>query len=170
MPAERFRQVLDDLVLFAIRLQEQVGLDVISDGEWRRSQYIREFLDRVGGFERCRRFTHQGETKLTEVVVRRMTATEPINTHGMVMPIGRHAGTPITRLPVSYLLWMDQSAHSMANVARAELKRRGTTRPTLDVSNHAIDRASLPEDVQVTHFNLYDSTIEGLRHASQPVF
>jgi 5-methyltetrahydropteroyltriglutamate--homocysteine methyltransferase len=75
---ERFRQVLDDLVLFAIRLQEQVGLDVISDGEWRRSQYIREFLDRVGGFERCRRFTHQGETKLTEVVVGRMTATEPV--------------------------------------------------------------------------------------------
>jgi 5-methyltetrahydropteroyltriglutamate--homocysteine methyltransferase len=75
---ERFQQVLDDLVLFAIRLQEQAGLDVVSDGEWRRSQYIREFLSRVGGFERCRRFTHQGETKYTEVVVRRMTATEPV--------------------------------------------------------------------------------------------
>src|SRR6185436_2957470 len=33
---------------------------------------------RVGGFERCRKFTHQGETKLTEVVVRRMIATEPV--------------------------------------------------------------------------------------------
>ena len=68
---DRFRQVLDDCVRFAIRMQEQVGLDVVGDGEWRRSQYIREFLDRVGGFERCRRFNHQGETKLTEVVVRR---------------------------------------------------------------------------------------------------
>src|SRR5436190_4323460 len=78
LPADLFARTLDDFVLFAIRLQEQAGLDVVSDGEWRRSQYIREFLDRVGGFERCRRFTHQGETKLTEVVVRRMTAQESV--------------------------------------------------------------------------------------------
>src|SRR5579862_320964 len=78
MPAAPFHSILDDLVLFAIRLQEQAGLDVVSDGEWRRSQYIREYLDRVGGFERCRRFTHQGEVKFTEVVVKRMTAVEPV--------------------------------------------------------------------------------------------
>src|SRR5215475_8124810 len=78
MPADRFKAALDDMVRFAIRLQEQAGLDVVSDGEWRRTQYIREFLTRVGGFERCRRFTHQGETKTTEVAVRRMTATEPV--------------------------------------------------------------------------------------------
>jgi 5-methyltetrahydropteroyltriglutamate--homocysteine methyltransferase len=78
MDPERHRRVLDDLVRFAIRLQEQAGLDVVSDGEWRRTQYIREFLSRVGGFERCRRFTHQGETKTTEVAVRRLTAAEPI--------------------------------------------------------------------------------------------
>jgi 5-methyltetrahydropteroyltriglutamate--homocysteine methyltransferase len=78
MQPDDFARTLDDLVIFAIRLQEQAGLDVVSDGEWRRSQYIREFLDRVGGFERCRRYTHQGETKLTEVVVRRMTAEESV--------------------------------------------------------------------------------------------
>jgi 5-methyltetrahydropteroyltriglutamate--homocysteine methyltransferase len=75
---EYFRQTLDDFVRFAIRLQEMAGLDVVSDGEWRRSQYIREFLTRIGGFERCRRYTHQGETKLTEVVVRRMNDAEPV--------------------------------------------------------------------------------------------
>ena len=78
MPPDRFRRTLDDFVLFAIRLQEQAGLDVVSDGEWRRSQYIREFLTRAGGFERCRRYSHQGEDKLTEVVVRRMQAGEPV--------------------------------------------------------------------------------------------
>jgi 5-methyltetrahydropteroyltriglutamate--homocysteine methyltransferase len=78
MPADRFEQMLNDMVVFAIRLQEQAGLDVVSDGEWRRTQYIREFLTRIGGFERCRRYTHQGETKVTEVVVRRMEATEPV--------------------------------------------------------------------------------------------
>jgi methionine synthase II (cobalamin-independent) len=78
LPVGQCRRALDDLVLFAIRLQEQAGLDVVGDGEWRRAQYIREFLLRVGGFERCRRYGHQGETKLTEVVVRRMEAREPV--------------------------------------------------------------------------------------------
>ncbi len=78
LPADQYRSALDDLVLFAIRLQEQAGLDVIGDGEWRRAQYIREFLLRVGGFEKCRRYNHQGEAKLTEVVVRRMEAREPV--------------------------------------------------------------------------------------------
>jgi 5-methyltetrahydropteroyltriglutamate--homocysteine methyltransferase len=78
MPAAEYRRALGDLVLFAIRLQELAGLDVVSDGEWGRSQYIREFLERAGGFERCRRFTHQGETKMTEVVVRRMAPRGPV--------------------------------------------------------------------------------------------
>src|SRR5258705_109411 len=78
MSAEAFARTMDDLVIFAMRLQEQAGLDVVSDGEWRRSQYIREFLDRIGGFERCRRFSHQGEVKTTDVVVRRMSAAEPV--------------------------------------------------------------------------------------------
>ena len=30
--------------------------------------------------------------------------------------------------------------------------------------------ATLPSDVRVTHVNLYDKTIEGLRHETKPVF
>lgn len=78
MDGESHRSILDDLVRVAIRLQECAGLDVVSDGEWRRVQYIREFLLRIGGFERCRSYQHQGESKLTEVVVRRMEAGEPV--------------------------------------------------------------------------------------------
>jgi carbamoyl-phosphate synthase small subunit len=38
--------------------------------------------------------------------------------------------------------------------------------------NHgfAVDPESLPPEVKVTHLNLYDGTIEGLRHTKQPVF
>ena len=78
MPASEFNARLDEMVIFAIRLQEQAGIDCVSDGEWRRTQYIREFLTRVGGFERCRRFEHQGEVKYTEVAVRRMQAEAPV--------------------------------------------------------------------------------------------
>ena len=38
--------------------------------------------------------------------------------------------------------------------------------------NHgfAVDPATLPKDVRVTHINLYDGTVEGLRHNTKPVF
>jgi carbamoyl-phosphate synthase small subunit len=38
--------------------------------------------------------------------------------------------------------------------------------------NHgfAVDPESLPSDVAVTHVNLYDGTVEGLRHRTKPVF
>ena len=78
MPPDRFAAAMDDMVRFAIRLQEQAGLDVVSDGEWRRIQYVDEFLDRIGGFERVHRYEHQGEVKFTRVVVRRMQPRDPV--------------------------------------------------------------------------------------------
>ena len=74
---ESFRR-MSEMVIFAIRLQEEAGLDVISDGEWRRVQYVDEFLQRIGGFENVRPFEHQGETKYHGVVVRRIEVREPV--------------------------------------------------------------------------------------------
>ena len=59
-----------------------------------------------------------------------------------VMTFGKHEGTPITRVPVSYLRWMVNNNTRQADQARAELERRGTTCPRLEISGHAIDRAS----------------------------
>jgi 5-methyltetrahydropteroyltriglutamate--homocysteine methyltransferase len=41
---------LDREIGFAIGLQEAAGIDVISDGEWRRIGYFEVFAERVGGF------------------------------------------------------------------------------------------------------------------------
>ena len=49
---EEADRLLDPGILFAIRMQERAGLDYISDGEWRRENYVRVFADRVGGFTR----------------------------------------------------------------------------------------------------------------------
>lgn len=58
---------------------------------------------------------------------------------------------------------------------------RGANQPVLDqrtgkveitTQNHgfAVDTASLPSDVEPTHINLNDQTLEGLRHKTLPVF
>lgn len=59
------------------------------------------------------------------------------------LTFGRHKGLPITRVPVSYLKWMVNVGHDLAKPAREEMERRGTVTPDLEVSGHAIDRASL---------------------------
>ena len=52
------------------------------------------------------------------------------------------------------------------------VKKLATGRIEITSQNHgfAVDPASLPADVEVTHTNLYDGTVEGLRHKTQPVF
>lgn len=62
----------------------------------------------------------------------------------MICDFGEHAGTPWTRVPVSYVLWVAnvRPRHTRADIAEAELARRGTRKPTIEVSGHAIDRAS----------------------------
>lgn len=66
-----------------------------------------------------------------------------MNTHGVRINYGRHNGELFTRLPVSYLRWMVNEKSRMHDVARAELERRGSNLPEVELSGHAIDNASL---------------------------
>ena len=52
------------------------------------------------------------------------------------------------------------------------VKKLETGKVEITSQNHgfAVDPASLPPEVEVTHVNLYDGTVEGLRHKSHPVF
>ena len=52
------------------------------------------------------------------------------------------------------------------------VKHLATERVEITSQNHgfAVDPASLPDDVEVTHLNLYDGTVEGLRHRTHPAF
>jgi carbamoyl-phosphate synthase small subunit len=52
------------------------------------------------------------------------------------------------------------------------VKDLATGKVEITSQNHgfAVDPDSLPSDVRVTHVNLYDGTIEGLRHDTKPVF
>ena len=56
--------------------------------------------------------------------------------------------------------------------ANHPVKDLGSGKVEITSQNHgfAVDPASLPDDVEVTHTNLYDGTVEGLRHRAHPVF
>ena len=68
-----------------------------------------------------------------------------------------------------------------AKTFKLKFGHRGGNHPVKDLrtgkieitsQNHgfAVDPESLPDDVEVTHLNLYDGTVEGLRHVGRPVF
>jgi carbamoyl-phosphate synthase small subunit len=68
-----------------------------------------------------------------------------------------------------------------ASTFKLKFGHRGGNHPVKDLhsgkieitsQNHgfAVDPKTVPDDVDVTHVNLYDGTIEGLRHRSKPVF
>ena len=68
-----------------------------------------------------------------------------------------------------------------ARTFKLKFGHRGSNHPVKDLhsgkieitsQNHgfSVDPDTLPNDVQITHVNLYDGTIEGIRHATKPVF
>jgi carbamoyl-phosphate synthase small subunit len=52
------------------------------------------------------------------------------------------------------------------------VKKLDTGAVEITAQNHgfAVDPDSLPSNVKVTHLNLYDGTVEGLRHTDKPMF
>jgi carbamoyl-phosphate synthase small subunit len=56
--------------------------------------------------------------------------------------------------------------------ANHPVKKLDTGQIEITSQNHgfAVDPKSLPDDVEVTHLNLYDGTVEGFRHRTRPVF
>lgn len=64
---------MDDAVRFAIDLQERAGIDIISDGEWRRETYVDVIAEIANGFQWVQRdvFAYH------QVVTEKMTPRRP---------------------------------------------------------------------------------------------
>ena len=70
-----------------------------------------------------------------------------VDTHHKVLEFGKHKGERWTRVPIGYLKWILNeipSSQEAYKLAESELNRRGDTMPSeVEISNHAIDKASL---------------------------
>jgi 5-methyltetrahydropteroyltriglutamate--homocysteine methyltransferase len=62
-----WRRRMDDAVRYAIDLQEQAGIDIVSDGEWRRESYVDVVSEIMHGF----RWVQRDEFAYHQVVTER---------------------------------------------------------------------------------------------------
>jgi 5-methyltetrahydropteroyltriglutamate--homocysteine methyltransferase len=91
----------DRAVPFAVALQEAAGIDVISDGEWRREGYFQVFYERVEGFQAD---LIPGRTRLWPAAVSRLRRRGPIVADGVAF-LRRLTERPIkVSLPSAYVI------------------------------------------------------------------
>ena len=71
MPADEFHRIERDAVREVVKLQEDIGLQLATDGEYQRSSWHRDFLQQIGNVRmvenklKLRFHTHEGDTEMT---------------------------------------------------------------------------------------------------------
>ena len=68
------------------------------------------------------------------------------------------------------LLYLSPRPLSAQEIAARTQLSSGAVEITSQNHGFAVDPDSLPSNVKVTHLNLYDGTVEGLRHTGKPMF
>jgi carbamoyl-phosphate synthase small subunit len=126
---------------------------------------------------------HTGVRAAEDVAGRRVSEQRPRRSRGAVVCDRQRApDRGQRRADVRHLPRPPDSGHAMgAKTFKLKFGHRGANHPVKELrtgkieitsQNHgfAVDPVSLPSDLEVTHLNLYDQTIEGLRHTSKPAF
>jgi 5-methyltetrahydropteroyltriglutamate--homocysteine methyltransferase len=91
----------DRAVPFAVALQETAGIDVVSDGEWRREGYFQVFYERVEGF---RPDLIQGRTRPWPAAVAPLRCTGPIVADGAAFLRKQTSHAIKVALPSAYVI------------------------------------------------------------------
>jgi 5-methyltetrahydropteroyltriglutamate--homocysteine methyltransferase len=96
-----WERACDRAVPFAVALQEAAGINVLSDGEWRREGYFQVFYERVEGF---RPDLIPGRTRLWPAAVGPLRRREPIAAAGAAF-LRRHTDRAVkVSLPSAYVI------------------------------------------------------------------
>src|SRR5262245_25460157 len=98
---DQWNRACDQAIPFAVGLQETAGVDVITDGEWRREGYFQVIFERVEGFQPD---LIPGRTR------RWPAAVAPLRRHGAIIADGitflrRHTTRAVkATLPSAYVI------------------------------------------------------------------
>src|SRR5260370_38288540 len=96
-----WNRACDQAVPFAVALQETAGIDVLTDGEWRREGYFQVFYERVQGFQAD---LIQGRTRKWPAAVAPLRRQEPIVADGVAF-LRQQTTRPIkVTLPSAYVI------------------------------------------------------------------
>ena len=76
MSSADFRRMMDSAIPYVAQMQELAGIDVISDGEWRRKSYIGVIADICSGFELSIKEV-LGQRQTWHVVTSKLEITNP---------------------------------------------------------------------------------------------
>jgi 5-methyltetrahydropteroyltriglutamate--homocysteine methyltransferase len=96
-----WHRACDLAVPFAVGLQETAGIDILSDGEWRREGYFQVFYERVEGF---RPDLIQGRTRMWPAAVAPLRRTRPIAADGAAFLRRQTARAIKVSLPSAYVI------------------------------------------------------------------
>jgi 5-methyltetrahydropteroyltriglutamate--homocysteine methyltransferase len=96
-----WERACDRAVPFAVGLQEAAGIDVITDGEWRREGYFQVFYERVEGF---RADLIQGRTRKWPAAVGPLRRRGPIIADGIRFLRGQTDRRIKATLPSAYVV------------------------------------------------------------------
>jgi 5-methyltetrahydropteroyltriglutamate--homocysteine methyltransferase len=120
--ADEVTRRMDAAVAYVVAMQETAGLDIISDGEWRRLSYIGVIADICGGFE----VIYKGDQPWT-TVVSPLDVTNPGIVAREALFVSEHSRCePKVALPSPYLLGLrmwDQERSAPAYATREEFMR-----------------------------------------------
>ena len=72
--SEDYQSRMESAVRYVVALQEQAGLDIITDGEWWRKSYIGVIADMAHGFELS---TNPGDGRPWTIVIDKLSPKEP---------------------------------------------------------------------------------------------
>lgn len=99
--AAEWDQACDRAVPFAVALQETAGIDILTDGEWRREGYFQVFYEKVAGFQPD---LIQGRTRKWPAAVAALRRREPIAADAVAF-LRRHTTRAIkATLPSAYVI------------------------------------------------------------------
>lgn len=184
LPVAELRTLEDEAILEALRLQREVGLDIFTDGEFRRATFLSELPDAMEGWEsrRIRREWkgHGGGTidSMWPVVAGKLRAKRRLTAHEVPF-LKAHAPGPFKITLPSATLFTDPSwvpglsdrhytsrsevLHDLAQVLRAEIRAlldEGVTYIQIDAPRYMyyVDR-ELREHLRSTGLDL-DTALE----------